>query len=1814
MGFQVGAVIRRAEAGDHYNLVIRWLDDDPTNLPQPDDQFVVIVRLNAGGSSYYLNSDGVFDPSGSIHNLQVAPLKFAMIDPPRERVAVEPMQSGIVAELDPDYLDKSFFCSSISVERDRFYNGRILQFLTGALAGKSQLISAYEACSERFDMRLPWLTFAAAWSVSPAVGDQFQILEIGTEEVAVAPNGPVDCALMPGGNSTGRPIGICNILGITERSFIRRLAAQRLLAPMQNAVSAAEERVDLQFLSSVVAPSLGDALSEGLASLMVDRRIRPRRLLSWLEEVHAELVTLTEIGSRDGGELILDLARLLLRDSEQTSGEFENDDAFLGICWTLLHIVVQLFRSPDIDALINDLDCIIYEAQQTRDFLSLRSLQGGELVDFWCNPRELANECADASSRGLKYPAAELAGLGCTVGRFTDSDLDYWITRQAHIQVKVELGQRNGNVTIPTDGSQLPRYAGSIRRARAEGSSLPPTPPSRQRPPRLNFDFLQSNVEDPDRIADGASITTTHVRHVTGDGLIQVLMQFDNTTTLHAAGFNVYGMWESPETEQYFRDPTLQPVLQDLRRWLITRRYSVSRDLANSLSQAAISRLNQDPPSEPVFFRPSSATDHGPVNNQTFRGVPLPVNVQNPGALVFAFDLRRGTEFADGWDPRGRIDTSWSPRRRRDGNTSGDQPQGYRFWVTSIDTFGQESSPVPVRTADPSSEYQEEYIYRPVYRTPLPPPAEPCITYESDLVGLVMGDTSTAHQFRCQESLSAADDTYIGRTVQFISGRLADTGSRTIAAYDGATRTISFSNPWPTAPQPQDSFVIRSPQVVTVTWSTPPYRPAGRRDSDPLLLLPKTALRTHLQLYRCPIAKLTSSAGTQPGSGLPDVGQWERMDQTLREEGWSPFRTMQVINGSDTPSPEKWSHQFTGLEHADKGYKYIAAISLEVVGAECAFWAHNVTSIDVDPTRLEAECRLGQMNDGRCVQRIKSDRRIAKRGVFTVDEYDYRLVWELSSEYPIHSEVARTEPSDASNVEEPRGVENDSVSNQLLVASQILPAGPVRRDAVLTRLLTARFTDGTSDDVREEFRDTGLKLTPGQAAMIDSAIIRSGIDPNDPANRSVLVESLSILAQEVVSGAGEDAVDAPPYLRHSVVGFRGLIDLAWTYCDSEMRSLNDDEAEAQQIVVDLVRVPQFSDLESAAGNVDAKGVLLRRESSRHAVYEMHPLDGASADAIGDLAAIVHFRRSGAVRISAQGFSTATAIVIDAVPSISNGVVGSQIEIQFLEDVANIPKDAKIQVFFAVDIVELPLPRSGVLLPVGGGPAELFCWSINTMSATGRRSDFSRRRRVAIRFPGTIEPPAPTLVSVFSPTDERLHRLDKQNPAERQWLPADLQQGSTDSTTITPHLVVSWRPLRDPSVGVAIFRRDIFVGAARALQGTFSTTVWQAVDDIEHSPNYLPVPVQWLRHLVDGDSSGSQRWLLGERIRIPNDAGDDEPHVGFRGVNESGFLRANTGIRLVAEPGVVFTVVDSPSAPSISAFHAMETLLVDGLYNEMEVEFISGSLTGQRRTISTYKPIGDGGEPFRLLQFESAWQHAPQTGDQFVILYKAGFIDYYRLANDDVLAMNVDYEYDYQICHYVDLAPQMPHSVQDVLTDNARFLRSSLSPLLHGRPETAPIRVIVDPVPEEQSDSMLMAPAVTFRFSFVGDRHISSKNPNNRWRYRILVKRLLFFSLVSAPSVQAPRIFSNIGRPLDVSEDDLKSGDITITDENIERADLNSPLSATYEITVSQLLSLDGSQEQPVRSLQSSGLIYVDIPVSQRPDAHEVRVIRDIEIR
>ncbi|GJH22760.1 hypothetical protein CBA19CS22_39480 [Caballeronia novacaledonica] len=390
------------------------------------------------------------------------------------------------------------------------------------------------------------------------------------------------------------------------------------------------------------------------------------------------------------------------------------------------------------------------EADNMRALMAMRAAQGGQLLDFGCDYDKTGvdkptNPCLP-QDQGRIFFAAEALGLG----------VDYVLDEAAASGLKVAVEHdRSASATstayaFPNSASSKGYDPGSYPVAPSRQSSKAGRSRGAEMPPSgaftawVDYDLVSSH---PVPINDNLEIHLEQVmsfaKPLTGDGVLAIRMQM-NAAPREPYDFlyNVYGAWDGESTgtlQKYFDDPDLQPSLEELRPFLITRRYSFRRDLERFLSRLPPSRvaalnLVGRPPAEATLQMPLKISQNGKVVSYPTKGM-LP-----PGFSQTLLNLRACQPNAEGvkagakWDRvEGALPFTYDNNKpghklwtvedlRVDSDHHPDKPQRYRFWVTAVDVFEQESDPIPVLAAAPMESDVKSFIFTPRWQSPPPPP------------------------------------------------------------------------------------------------------------------------------------------------------------------------------------------------------------------------------------------------------------------------------------------------------------------------------------------------------------------------------------------------------------------------------------------------------------------------------------------------------------------------------------------------------------------------------------------------------------------------------------------------------------------------------------------------------------------------------------------------------------------------------------------------------------------------------------------------------------------------------------------------------------------------------------------------------------------------------------------------------------------------------------------------------------------------------------------------------------------------------------
>jgi len=536
-------------------------------------------------------------------------------------------------------------------------------------------------------------------------------------QVAQQPKVPIDPAAADHEDLSGKAIGVIHLLQPTSGPRLRFRAARVLFEAF------ADVRDRERALQSLSDHDLAESAVR-FADTLIRSKVRPLHLP---KIASGEYQTLTS----GRGVSLLSIDAAPLRQLSHATLVLH--------ALTLPHVVPKL-------------DEVIEQSQQVRNHIRFAALSGGAMIDYWSDPENTGSSPGE-SDRGKAYPSSELIGLGCRIC-IDASDVNKWIATKQDLIARVSHRPRFFDVTSITrlaetrftkldhiylDGDPVSFKSfdaptityDRMKRAMLLGSSHPVQPPSGAR-----VDWGMVRVEMAPRENGAATEATTSFR--TGDAKIEIAIDmplsvpFAPKNERTSTAYNVYGAWEgAPGFDKYFADQSINPSLQELRPWLLTRRYSFARDLRLAFPSVgghdhpALLAAMTTPHWHPLLKRPDVLQDESDP-----KVTPLP-DISGEGDAIFTFDIRTGMAMQApdrppvGWDLAGPMAMAWTPEADRElapFAATPRRPQRYRFWVTSVDPFEQESEPVPVRTEDSDLDEVPSMLFEPKRRTPLSPP------------------------------------------------------------------------------------------------------------------------------------------------------------------------------------------------------------------------------------------------------------------------------------------------------------------------------------------------------------------------------------------------------------------------------------------------------------------------------------------------------------------------------------------------------------------------------------------------------------------------------------------------------------------------------------------------------------------------------------------------------------------------------------------------------------------------------------------------------------------------------------------------------------------------------------------------------------------------------------------------------------------------------------------------------------------------------------------------------------------------------------
>lgn len=1181
------------------------------------------------------------------------------------------------------------------------------------------------------------------------------------------PVGPPKSASLADDDLASQPFGVINLLQESERGRV----AQRVTRVMSRSIKRAiRERTNLANFAA--EENLPDDLASRFANWLIHSNARPAHLPHIIRQTAARISGTEAAVSRS-------LAAMPQMELWTTASAMASPDQ--------LKEIALVAGALGVGNTFADVSKLADEASQVRGHIRMRTLHGGRLVDHWSDPEKGGDGPDDY--RGRQFAGSEVLGLGKSFAM--DRATLQAISDAGHGFVVTVTQVSAGTTKMPPfgPGQTLLFQEMELKRALKGGTSHPPPIPTGA---RINYELVEvPQSADADVQMEGRALGFR-----TGDGRVEIIIDpLPQEST--ASAWNVYGMWEGhKDSQKFFDDVNRVPTLDDLRPWLMTRRYSYARDLAPSLVDSkgaplpTLDTAMRNPPWQPILPIPDSGDDRTDEKSGE-PDKPLPVK-GDKGSARFAFDLRKGflvsTMKPAGdvpeWDIAAPPDPMWSARNWRPGSTKAKvvAPQRYRFWVTAVDQLDQESAPREVMAADLEAGEAAGNVFHLRQRSRLMPP--PGDQSETPLV-LKRNPGSGKHPFQL---------------------------------------TLSFSTPYlsqAAAHQDVGAPVLRAdPETLTGWGAILRKRPKFEAGS---VIKPKVAAR--------------------------GAGPWQAEIEALVQQGWEQVVAEEIA----APSRDgNWGFDYEA-DALGAGYLYIGVAGFRIKPEYAQFWAPDVVERSAELVKRDGD----------------------KLWFYT----------DTAPEVVLFSPLAKTAEVLIADSRLPNLAKGAAVD--LIPASPVLPPAGLDRDLVLQRLVSSDFIDQGKNVDPLPWPDDVKELTIGQIAMCESALERvqwAGKPPADadlnPARKILALTTTG--ARQQNASAGANKTEAKPE-QSPTIGFRGLAQLSWAYSPTASISQADQQkvAEAAAFKIYQVRAPLEAGQAKQAAACEAVVTV-----SKKSAVQLQASDGAVISSI--LAGVP------ALALLEQANGQCMAYSITAAAPGANAQIATA-ELMPL-DGAKLPAAGKpvtmtLHLGHALWIVEqspvIPETNRSLLIPVGGGPQELFAWWIVSMSYAGLEARPQDCVFGHWSLQGSVQPPAPTDALTTQPTRANEHLL-KNVAKYRSLLPNDVADDA-DAVNL-PRLVISWTPGdRSSDVYLLIERDEREVTKQDKRYKALLDTEWDALKAIEGLKDGARIEKAWLDRIRQG-------WLAGHAV----ESEPAEPD-SFRRMGLAMEIPVNDGIVQVTDP-------------------------------------------------------------------------------------------------------------------------------------------------------------------------------------------------------------------------------------------------------------------------------------------------------------------------
>ncbi|WP_373060020.1 hypothetical protein [Zunongwangia sp. H14] len=1120
--------------------------------------------------------------------------------------------------------------------------------------------------------------------------------------------------------------------------------------------------------------------AENFASYLIVNQIRPKNLQAIFIKEFQKMESLTFKNSLiKRVDQIPELFTFHINNKFKTKKTFTNSEIkdTLTSAWNNASILLKLFKNIEF---LKNINTDIANAENLKSQLSILIGQGVDIIDYWCSPsisqpNRVENDC------GKQYPLAEALGFGTTIGNIEMTIIKKWIDSGDEILISVEyvpptkttlnkskvydwrdLHDESFLEDIPNLKSQLNiiknKGSNSLENVLSFKTSCnPDKPKSSEIEYDLNLKRIKTEFENDQDLQDKIKYSE-NLEISTGDGRVTFkttkpddkyfpVVKPDGTINEEKSsiitGVNIYGIWE-PESSasplnRYFTDTNNNPGLDELKPWLISRRYSYSKDIKPYFlaTNQNINKLQSNPPKSPSFQKAGENSNTEKILNVTEDGRVLyelmPKSKSEDGngdVCIYHLNIREG--FKNKYDPtlpltwdkfpfNESLEPNWAPNLWR-GSLPQSKPQGYRFWATSVDIFGQESEPIPIISKETSNSVPTNLFYF-KFRSSLQ--TAPSNTPEKkDFITSIFDEETNKIKIKWESP-------FIGSLGNYVE--------------------IQQTNP-PSVDLSKKERIKTSSLIANVLYIRKPHNSESRD-------IPDNELDNFIDRF---IATLPTQLQNEKWKiGLKEIFK--------HNSNWLSFKSF--VNLSNNNPNEVWEHELI-LQNIDKGFDYIALINFEIKDTQKQFWINND-----DKRKLFI------------VEQLDSN---------VTSTYEYYPVKEIQ-ETPSISNLAFTDSLHVANKFAPRQllIQQEDFN----FAKPVLGIQGINRDLVLSNILTtpSKIKEVEIDGILEktvvfETNEQDLLCTHSQNIMLDSALYRCNINPKFDLSdtRHILKNELSNLNKKIFPEKNKS--DKERYflftsesnkniISNDLIGFRGLkhFKIRYNSIFSNFQPLkNEAEAFKYHLFQTRLRLSNNFDFSVAFTAVSFK----KLNNSKFEKVKFETNVKPEKYNIPITIAIKYTTGYLLAKIKPITSPISNEYVIEIVEEIYKDPTtsGSPLSLSFILSNQILEKEIKI--------TENLIYEQDLFIPVGGGFKELIIWSIMTSSSFGKFSNEIESKFQI--FQSSVLPPTPNdfMASAINTADEKLHySLDPKR--HKKWIPTEILNNSISDLKRIPRNYIKW---------------------------------------------------------------------------------------------------------------------------------------------------------------------------------------------------------------------------------------------------------------------------------------------------------------------------------------------------------------------------------------------------------------------------------------